>query len=168
MAAGGIGADPVSIRIEGLKELRATLRSIDRRLPAQLTRELRSIAEPVRVRAAALAPRSRVTRRGRHAVKGRFGRGGTIIAYTPEANRHVGDTLKVGVRGNRLSIYSTRSGAGVIHWGGRHPLFGDRDRWFTQPPHPFAATAIAELAPKVERDIGNMLERAWNGSTGLL
>lgn len=154
----------VRIKVEGLKELRATLRGIDRRLSTELTRELKRVAGPILAEAQRLAPRSGSARSGAQFVAGNTR--GRRTYYRRERNQHVADTLKIGLRRNGVSIYSTRSGAGVIHWGGRHPLFGDRDHWYTQKADPFVLTAMERYGPQVEREIGDMVERLWDGATG--
>lgn len=39
----------------------------------------------------------------------------------------------------------------------RHPLFGDRDKWFDQPRHPFLTVALAAN----RRQITKRMESAW-------
>lgn len=73
--------------------------------------------------------------------------------------KHVADTIKVGARGSTLALYSRRTGAGIIHYGGRHPLFGDRTRWYPQRPTLFLPRAVARFAPQIERDAAATVER---------
>jgi hypothetical protein len=122
---------PVRVQVDGLRELRRDLKQIDRTLPRKLNAEIKRGAEPMRAEAARLAPK----RTGRLAA-----------------------SLKVGTSGSRVRIYSRRSGASVVHWGGRHPLFGNRNRWYTQQPNPFITRAVAHQAGRLERDIAHAVE----------
>jgi hypothetical protein len=127
------------VEIHGLRELRADLRRIDRQLPRDLNKRIKREAEPVRAEAARLAPRSSRPRPASDPVR-------------------LADSLKVGVRGSRVVIYSRRTGATTIHYGGRHPLFGNRSRWFQQQPTLFIAKAAEARAGGIERAIAREVE----------
>jgi hypothetical protein len=73
-------------------------------------------------------------------------------------------SLKVGTRGSRVVIYSNRSGAGVIHWGGRHPLFGNRDRWFAQKGDEAIPRAAVKFVVRTERDVARVVERTMRSA----
>lgn len=121
----------VHVEIQGMRQLRADLKRIDKTLPRQLTQTIKRAAEPIRREAAVLAPR----------------RTGVLAA-----------SLKVGTSGSRVRIYSRAPGAKVIHWGGRHPLFGNRNHWYQQQPSLFIVKAAQHQAGRVERDIARSVE----------
>jgi hypothetical protein len=127
------------IEVHGLRQLRRDLRTINRTLPTRLNRQLKASADPIRQEAAAMAPRSRINR------------GGGYV--------HFADSLKVGTRGSRVVIYSRKPGANVIHWGGRHPLFGNRDRWYAQQGNRVIPRAVARNVVRIERDVAATVER---------
>lgn len=119
------------VEVEGLRELRRDLKAIDAKLPRELNKQIKRTAEPMRAEAARNAPR----------------RTGQLAA-----------SLKVGTSGSRVRIYSRKPGASVVHWGGRHPLFGNRQRWYTQQPNPFIVRAAERRAGGLERDIAHVVE----------
>lgn len=41
----------------------------------------------------------------------------------------------------------------------RHPTFGHKDRWVSQPARPFLAPAAQEKAPEAERDIADVVDK---------
>lgn len=43
--------------------------------------------------------------------------------------------------------------------GWRKPLFGDRERWFTQPGHPWFRVTIAKTAPKARSEMKAAMDR---------
>lgn len=121
------------VRVEGLRELRRDLKVIDRKLPAELNRNLKKrVEESVLPDAKRLA----TVRRGR-----------------------IARTLKVGTRGSSVVIRSTHPGARIVHFGGRHPLFGDRDHWYAQKPRPFISQALAGRTEQVEADLHETVEQ---------
>jgi HK97 gp10 family phage protein len=122
---------PAGVRIEGLRELRRDLKVIDRRLPAELNRRLKVAAEPVRAEAARRAPK----------------RSGALAG-----------SLKVRTAGSRLFIGSRLPYARVVHWGGRHPIFGNRQRWVAVPPRPFIDQAARANERKIENDVFDAIE----------
>jgi hypothetical protein len=102
-----------------------------------LTKGLKHAAKPVLAEAKLLAPRSSIHRPG----------------YV-----HLADTLKLGSRRGGVVIYSNKSGAGVVHWGGRHPLFGNRDRWYAQRAQPFVSRAIQHQESQIVNAVGDAIE----------
>jgi len=126
-----------AIDVEGLSEYRKALRALERGANRDLTKGLKDASRPILATAKATAPRSAITRPG---------------------YRHIGDTLKLSVRGNNLAITSNKPGARVIHWGGRHPLFGNRDRWYPQRAQPFIARAIDRNRDTVVDAIGDAID----------
>lgn len=126
-------AERFRVEVDGLAQLRRDLKRIDKALPRQLTKALRETAKPVLADAKALVPvRTGALRR----------------------------SLRIGTRrGTTVVIRSKEPGAGIVHYGGRHPLFGNRDRWFEQKPSLFIAKAAAKNAARVERDLAEAVER---------
>lgn len=125
------------VQVEGLRELRRDLKAIDRKLPRDLNRGLKKAMGPVRAEAAALAPN----------------RTGALAR-----------SLKVGTRGSAVLIRSRLPYARVAHWGGRHPLFGDRERWYPQypkgtRPSRFVVRAAARNRDETERQLFATIER---------
>jgi HK97 gp10 family phage protein len=119
------------VRIDGLRELRRDLKAIDKKLPRELNQRLKKVAEPIRADAAIRAPR----RTGRLA-----------------------GSLKVRTSGSKVFIGSRLPYARIIHYGGRHPVFGNRERWAFQPPRPFIEQAARGRAHQVENEIFDAVE----------
>lgn len=152
-----------NINISGFKEARSRLKSVDRRLVPEFNAELRKIAEPVRAEAARLAPRSSMNRTGTRSVLRQVGRTSLVTRGT-ERNVHISESLRIRASGSTVTIYSTKkSGARTINYGGRHPLFGDRDHWYPQKPTLFLQRAVdrhgAEIARDIDRFISDLLDR---------
>ncbi len=49
---------------------------------------------------------------------------------------------KIRIGRGRVEIRSSAPHARISEFGGRHPLWGDRDRWVTQPAHPAIFPAV--------------------------
>lgn len=124
-----------SVEVKGLRELRRDLKRIDRDLPREINQELKRAGEPVLREAKRLAPRSTVP------------------------GPHVADSLKIGTRGSRLIIYSRHPGVKTIHFGGRHPLFGNRGYWYDQKPTLFIPRAAERHQRETLRRISDTIER---------
>jgi hypothetical protein len=144
------------VTISGLKEARARLRDIDQRLVRDFNAELVRIAEPVRAEAARLAPRSGISRAGTRSVLRQVKRT-SIVTRGRERDVHIADSLRLRASGSSVTIYSRKSGARVINYGGRHPLFGNRDHWYAQKPTLFMQKAGERKAPEVGRDIDRFI-----------
>lgn len=122
----------IEVRVDGLRELRRDLRAIDRKLPAQLNTRLKAVVQ------SAVLPDAK---RFATVTKGRIAK-----------------TLKVGTRGSSVVIRSRHPGARTVHFGGRHPLFGDRDHWYQQKPRPFVSKALAGKTRRVEAELMDTVE----------
>jgi hypothetical protein len=145
------------INISGFKEARSRLKALDRRLVPEFNAELRKIAEPVRAEASRLAPRSGINRRGTRSVLRQVKRTSLVTRGT-ERNEHIADSLRIRASGSAVTIYSTKkSGAKTINYGGRHPLFGDRDHWYSQKPTRFMERAVARKGPEVTRQVDRFI-----------
>jgi hypothetical protein len=119
------------VQVHGLRELRRDLKRIDKTLPRELNRRLKKAAEPIRRDAARIAPQ----------------RSGKLAR-----------SLKVGTRGSRVIVYSRLPYANIVHWGGRHPLFGNKDRWYPQKGTMFVVKAAALHVRDVENAIADSVE----------
>jgi hypothetical protein len=139
-----------------LKEARAKLKAVDRRLVPQFNAEIRKVAEPVRAEASRLAPRSGRSRSGSVSVNVRVKRT-NVTTRKSVSNQHLADTLKIRASGSTAVIYSKKSGASVVNYGGRHPLFGDKDHWYRQKPTLFMQRAGEKYAARIEREIDLMV-----------
>ena len=120
-----------SVRVDGLRELRRDLKQIDKTLPAGTQRGLKKAAEPSVRR----PPGSR--------------RAGP--ASSPRRSRSAPS-------GSKVRIYSRRPGASLIHWGGRHPVFGNRNVLGDPARNPFIQKAAAKYARCFERDVAHTVE----------
>lgn len=102
------------IEIDGLKALRRDLRAVNRQADRDVVRGLKGAVQSTVVpKAAALAPGVRL-----------------------------GPSLRVGVVGGTVHIRSRLPHARVVHWGLRHPLFGNREHWYANPKDPFILDAV--------------------------
>lgn len=134
----------------GLSVLRRDLAAISKDANREAIRTIRVAAEPVRRDAARRAPRgSGPVPKGRKTVRGR------------PSNLRLYQSLKVSVTRSRVRIVSPLAHARVVHDGGRHPLFGNRERWVAVRPNPFIARAA-------EAGAGRMLEDLADGLDGLI
>lgn len=122
----------VEVRVEGLRELRRDLKVIDRKLPSELNRRLKKRVE---------------------------------VSVLPDARRiatvkrgSIAKTLKVGTRGSSVVIQSRHPGARTVHYGGRHPLFGNREHWYSQKPRPFITQALAGKTRQIEAELFDVVE----------
>jgi hypothetical protein len=127
----------MAVHTRGMKEYQRAVRTLARDSQSDLTRGLKTAAGPVLAEAKTIAPRSRIHRPG----------------YV-----HLADSLKIGSRRGGVVIYSNKSGAGVVHWGGRHPLFGNRDRWYAQRAQPFVSRAIQHQEGRIVDAVGDAIE----------
>lgn len=131
----------------GLKELRRDIAAISKDANREALKAIRLAAEPVRRDAARRAPRSAKVPAGRKTVTGRASR------------LHLADSLKVSVAKGRVSIRSPLAHAKVVHWGGRHPVFGNREKWVPVRPNPFIARAAEANADRMLDDLADATER---------
>lgn len=45
---------------------------------------------------------------------------------------------------------------GLARW--RHPLFGNKNHWYSQVPHPYFYSTIEHQIPRIQGDIGRLLD----------
>lgn len=122
---------PELVRVDGLRELRSTLRKIDPASARALADEIKAAAGPIVREAQALAPR----RTGR--LQG---------------------SIRATSSGNRLSVGSRLPQANVLHWGGTIrprgvPITFERTEFITGP----AERHRDEIPDRV----GDAIERVW-------
>jgi hypothetical protein len=132
--------------VAGLKELRLDLAKISKEANREGLKAIRKAAEPVRRDAARRAPRGEKVPAGRKTVTGR------------PSHLHLFQSLKVSVAQGRVSIRSPLAHAKTVHWGGRHPVFGNRERWVQVPPRPFIARAAEAGADRMLEDLADATE----------
>jgi hypothetical protein len=131
----------------GLTVLRRDLAAISKDANREAIKAIRVAAEPVRRDAARRAPRSAQVPKGRKTVRG-----------TP-SRKHLADSLRISVARNRVRIVSNLAHARVVHDGGRHPLFGNREHWVPVRPNPFIARAAEAGANRMLDDLADGLDR---------
>lgn len=78
----------------------------------------------------------------------------------------IADSVRVRRRGFRVRVQAGAAGAPeaapIEHHGRsgsfRHPLFGDREHWYSQPAHPFLTPAAEESLPEVEAAVLGLID----------
>jgi hypothetical protein len=88
-----------------------------------------------------------------------------VVAWS----RAGGGVIQVGVKVDPSRMpsgqYSLPLGMdGRKRW--RHPVFGDRENWVTQVPHPYFDAATAPMGPASKRAIDRALERITRAISG--
>ena len=117
--------------VHGVRELRRDLKRVDKTLPRELNKRIKVALKPVLVDAKQHA----TVRRGR-----------------------IARTLRLGTRGSAVFIGSSHPAANIVHWGGRHPVFGNREVWAVQKPRPFIKWALEGRGDDIERKVGDVVE----------
>lgn len=117
--------------IHGVRELRRDLKRVDKTLPRELNKRLKITLKPI----VADAKRFATVRKGR-----------------------IAKTIRPGTRGSAVFIGSKHPAANIVHWGGRHPVFGNRQVWVQQNPRPFISWAIKGRGDDIERQVGDVVE----------
>lgn len=123
------------VRIDGLRELRRDLKRIDATLPRRLNADLKRAAEPIAVAARGFAPKGPTGRLRRQ--------------------------IKVRTAGSKLFIGTGRLPYGrAVHFGLRHPVFGNRQVWAANPRRPFILQAVRSgAADGLEKAIYHAIDR---------
>lgn len=119
-----------AIRVDGLREFRAALKTADAQSTKIINEELRVAAAEVAQTARGLAPR----RTGRLA-----------------------ESLRPFAAGNRVGVRSRLPYAGVVHWGGTISPRGTDIRFRRTE---FITRAVERHEAEIVRDLGEALERA--------
>jgi hypothetical protein len=120
----------VNVRVEGLREFRRDLRKLSPEVNRELTRELKTVAEPIAAEARALAPK----RTGRYAA-----------------------SIRVYAAGAKVSIGSRLPQAGVLHWGG---TIRPRGVPITFKRRPVIMEAADQQSERIVDGVGDAVERA--------
>jgi HK97 gp10 family phage protein len=113
----------VAVRVDGLRELRRNLKAIDSRAPRELNKEAKKVGQKVADRAAHYAPKDT----------------GTLA-----------NSIKVGSRGDKITVRSPLPYAAPIHWG--WPSRGIR-------PQPFIARAAEEKREEYAEELQEAMNR---------
>lgn len=122
---------PELVRVDGLRELRSTLRKLDPVSARALTREIKAAAGPIVREAQAQAPR----RTGRLAA-----------------------SIRATSSGNRLAVGSRLPQANVLHWGG---TIRPRGVPITFPRTEFITRAAVRHRDEIPDAVGDAIERVW-------
>ena len=123
-------AEGFTVEVEGYRDLQRALREADSATKKEARKALREAANGVRNDARRRAP----TRSGR-----------------------LRRSLRVSVTSRHVAVQSRLEYAAIHEFGGRHPLFGDRDNWYTQRARPFLFPAARANAAQTEREMAE----AW-------
>lgn len=141
MAASGIQST-------GMAALRRDLGRVDTGLVVELRKELKTAAEPVRARAAQLAPRGTgPVPKSRRTVTG------------ARSRQRLSTSLRVNVRGVKVVVRSNLAYAGIVHWGGRRPANQDRTKWVAVKGRPFIAQAAEQKADETLDALADGVDR---------
>jgi hypothetical protein len=100
-------------------------------------------SEVLRLAKANAAWSRRIPRATRLSVK--FGKSGPGVAITTS-----------GARAPHAIHYENRGRPGAF----RHPLFGNRERWYSQPARPYLGPAMDVEGPRAVRGIARVIDRA--------
>ena len=120
----------LTVEVEGYRDLQRALRSA----PADTRKEVRK-----GLRTAATTVRDDARRRA------------------PSRSGRLRRSLRVSVTQRGVAVGSRLPYAAIHEFGGRHPLFGDRDNWYAQRARPFLFPAARANQATTERE----LREAW-------
>lgn len=124
-----------AVSIKGLRDLQSDLRKIDKGAAKELRDALKSeVTREVLPDAISAAPKSKIQK---------------------SPTRHLAGSLRPFVSGSTVGVRSRLPYANIVHWGGRHPLFGNRDHWVQVQGRPFISEAVA-------RHENRLVDRAAN------
>jgi hypothetical protein len=126
----------VQVLVDGWDEFVKDLRRLEPDTRKELLKELGGVARGIAADAKARAPSRSQKLRG--AIRVRQRRGSPAVVVLASEAPH----------------------ARVVHFGLRHPLFGDRDNWYPNPSVRFLGDAVEAQRPKVVESIDAALNRA--------
>jgi hypothetical protein len=126
----------VQVLVDGWDEFVKDLRRLEPDTRKELLKELGGVARGIAADAKARAPSRSQKLRG--AIRVRQRRGSPAVVVLASESPH----------------------ARVVHFGLRHPLFGDRDNWYPNPSVRFLGDAVEAQRPKVVESIDAALNRA--------
>jgi hypothetical protein len=180
-----MGSLGVSLAVQGAGEYRALARRLRGAANGDLRKELRQqISEPGRVvvqdvKDAARSMRITSTRGSRpnkirrhHNKAMALERGAKAVVRAGGRNTHLRETiaratkLQITAKGIRIRVDSSQFPESQRHLpryldrdkGWRHPLFGNKERWFEQHGSPYFASTIGKRAPKFREAILKAME----------
>lgn len=130
----------LEVRVDGWTEFARDLRRLEPEVRKDLYRELTAVARGIQADAKSRAPARTGKLRG--AIRIRQRRGAPAVVVLGSQARH----------------------ARVVHFGLRHPLFGDRDNWYPNPTVRFLGDAVdakrSEAVESVDAALNRALDRA--------
>lgn len=151
----------IEIRATGARRFRdaaMALRAVDPKLKNALTRRIRAAGRPIlqNVRAAVLATPAKGPRHT--GLRRAIAKAATVATSTSRTN----PGIRFRVPGSRMPSGQKSLPPYLEGYRGnwRHPLFGNRDHWYPQSPHPFFAPTIREHADDFRRAIGEAIDDA--------
>lgn len=150
----------MSIRLQGGEELRRVSRELRRmdnpEIKKRFRKELRAAARP-------LVPKVRESIRAIPSARGYSPDGlrGALSKATrlevKTAGRQAGVAIRVDGRKMPSHMKSLPSMVeGKKRW--RHPVFGNRDTWVSQPRHPYFYSALRAAGPASRRAVSKVLD----------
>jgi hypothetical protein len=113
----GAGGSGIKVEIEGLNEFLRDLRKFEPAVSKGFRRRIKGVVEQVAVDARKRAPKK----------SGKLAKG-----------------IRPSVTNKGASLLSKAPHAKLFEFGGRHPVFGHRDRWVFQPAKPHIFPAVRE------------------------
>lgn len=142
-----------------LKRIAAELRVMgDKQLKAEFRKELRTAARPM-VPAVKQAIRAIPSKRS-YSAEGLRGRMSSAVKLEIKtAGRQAGVRLRVDGRKmpNREKALQSYMEGVKPRW--RHPVFGNREVWVRQDPHPYFYSTVRRLGPKTRLNVAKAAER---------
>lgn len=134
-----------------LAKLARDLKSADRLLRRGMAKRVRRAAGPVadlaRAKAAEVSPKVARTIKVRSRLSGPTARVEIIsdASRMPAGHEALPGLLENGNAGRAGAVF-------------RHPVFGDKERWVSQPTHPFLRPALEEGGPAALTEIEGVIE----------
>lgn len=130
----------LQVRVDGWTEFARDLRRLAPEARKEMLRELRKVAVPIAASARGFAPDR--TGRLRKAIRVRQRQGTPAVVVLAKEAPH----------------------ARVVHFGLRHPLYGDREHWYANPAVPYLRRAVdlnrPQAAAATEAALNRALDRA--------
>ena len=126
----------LQVRVDGWAEFARDLRRLAPEARKEMLRELRLVAKKVATEAATLAPTR--TGRLRRAIRVSQRSGSPAVVVVHDQAPH----------------------ARTVHYGRRHPLFGNREHWYANPAVPFLQRAADANRPEALDAVETALDRA--------
>lgn len=103
----------------------------------------------------------------RKEIRGEFRIIGDKVAKAAQQNarwsKRIPPAIATSVTTKAVAVVARRARAphvGIFEYGGRHPVFGNRDVWVEQKPRPYLRPAVAAVAPLVVPEMNAAMDRA--------